>query len=219
MVIIGLTGSIGMGKSTAAGMFRAQGVPVHDADAVVHDLQRPGGAALAPIEAAFPGSVVDGVLDRRGLGARVFGDPEALRRLEAIMHPLVQARARRFLARAMRERRRVVVLDIPLLFETGGETRCDLVAVVSAPALIQRQRVLARPGMTPAKFADILGRQMPDAEKRLRADWVLPTGLGRALTWRAIRRLVAAARRMRGRAYPTDPFLQRRERQRARDRS
>ena len=195
MRILGLTGSIGMGKSTAAAMFRRDGIAVHDADAVVHDLLRRGGAAVPAVEAAFPGVVRDGAVDRRALGAQVFGDPAALRRLEAILHPLVRRRLRRFLRQAGRRGDALVVLDIPLLFETGGERFCDGVAVVSAPRLLQRQRVLARPGMTPEKFAAILAAQMPDGAKRRRADWVVPTGLGRRasrLALRAVRRQALA---------------------------
>ncbi|MDR6293688.1 dephospho-CoA kinase [Inquilinus ginsengisoli] len=195
MRILGLTGSIGMGKSTAAAMFRRDGIAVHDADAVVHDLLRRGGAAVPAVEAAFPGVVRDGAVDRRALGAQVFGDPAALRRLEAILHPLVRRRLRRFLRQAGRRGDALVVLDIPLLFETGGERFCDGVAVVSAPRLLQRQRVLARPGMTTEKFAAILAAQMPDRDKQRRADWVVPTGLGRRasrLALRAVRRQALA---------------------------
>jgi len=193
--ILGLTGSIGMGKSTAAAMFRHDGIAVHDADAVVHDLLGRGGAAVPAVAQAFPEAVRDGAVDRKALGALVFGKPEALRRLEAILHPLVRRRMRRFLQQAGRRGDRLVVLDIPLLFETGGERFCDAVAVVSAPQLLQRQRVLARPGMTEKKFAAILAAQMPDREKRRRADQVVPTGLGRRparLALRALRRRVLA---------------------------
>ncbi|TSD88994.1 dephospho-CoA kinase [Mycobacterium sp. KBS0706] len=195
MRILGLTGSIGMGKSTAAAMFRHDGIAVHDADAAVHDLLRRGGAAVPAVAQAFPEAVRDGAVDRKALGALVFGKPEALRRLEAILHPLVRRRMRRFLQQAGRRGDRLVVLDIPLLFETGGERFCDAVAVVSAPRLLQRQRVLARPGMTREKFAAILAAQMPDREKRRRADQVVPTGLGRRptrLALRALRRRVLA---------------------------
>ncbi|NBC96970.1 MAG: dephospho-CoA kinase, partial [Deinococcus-Thermus bacterium] len=174
MIVLGLTGSIAMGKSTAAAMLRRIGVPVHDSDAAVHALTGPGGAAVPAIAAAFPGTVTatatGAAVDRRALGARVFGDPAALARLEAILHPLVRARSHAFLCRQARHRMPVVVLDIPLLFETGAEARCDRVLVVSAPAFLQRARVLARPGMTEAKLAGILARQMPDAEKRRLAD-------------------------------------------------
>jgi len=186
--VLGLTGSIGMGKSTAAVMFARLRVPVFDADAAVRALQGPGGAALAAIEAAFPGVTGSAGLDRSALGARVFGDVEALRNLEAIMHPLVAAARARFLDR--HRFARMVVLDVPLLFETGGDAACDAVAVVSAPAQVQRARVLARPGMHAAKLDAILAQQMPDAEKRARADFVLPTGRGRAVTRRAVRALV-----------------------------
>lgn len=189
MIVLGLTGSIGMGKSTVAAMFRRLRVPVFDADATVHTLQGPGGAALPAIDAAFPGVVTDGVLDRAKLGASVFGDTARLRRLEAIVHPLVDAARSRFLAR--HRRRPLVVLDLPLLFERGGASGCDLVAVVSAPAAVQHARVLARPGMTEEKFTDILARQVPDARKRALADIVIPTGGTRAATWRVVKTVVA----------------------------
>ncbi len=188
MMIIGLTGSIGMGKSTVAGMFRKLGVPVFDADAEVRRVQGPGGRALAAIEAAFPGSTHAGGLNREKLGAAVFGDREALRRLEMILHPLVADAQSGFLG--ANRRKAVVVLDVPLLFEKGGWQRCDLSVVVSAPFRVQRARVLARPGMTPEKFASIIKAQMPDAEKRRRADVVIETGRGRRHTWLAVQRLV-----------------------------
>lgn len=191
MIVLGLTGSIGMGKSTVAAMFRRLRVPVFDADATVHALQAPGGAAIAPIDAAFPGVVADGVLDRAALGAAVFGDNDRLRALEAIVHPLVAAERARFMVRY--RTRRLVVLDIPLLYERGGAGQCDLVAVVSAPADIQRARVLVRPGMTPAKFDAILARQVPDAEKQALADVVIPTGGSKIATWRAVKAIVASA--------------------------
>lgn len=188
-LVIGLTGSIGMGKSTVAAMFRRLKVPVFDADAVVHGLQGPGGAALPAIEAAFPGTTGPEGLDRQRLGALVFGDAAALQRLEAIVHPMVGAAQARFLLR--HRRRPLVVVDQPLLFEMGGADKVDVVVVVSAPAAVQRARVLARPGMTPEKFAAILAKQMPDAEKRARADVVVPTGCGKTRTRRAVGRLVA----------------------------
>lgn len=190
MIVIGLTGSIGMGKSTATTTLRRLGVPVFDADAAVHRLQARGGRAVAPIGAAFPGSVVDGKVDREALRRAVLGDPSALKRLERIVHPLVRDAERRFLARARRAGRRLVVLDIPLLLETGGEKRVDLVVVVSAPAAVQAVRVLRRPGMTPERLESIRARQMPDAEKRRRADHVVPTGLSRRFAQAAILRLV-----------------------------
>lgn len=190
MRILGLTGGIGMGKSTAAATFRRHGVPVFDADAAVHRLQAKGGRAVAPIGRAFPGTLRDGAVDREALRRAVLGDRAALARLERIVHPLVRDEERRFLARARRAGRRLVVLDIPLLFETRGEARCDAVVVVSAPAATQRARVLRRPGMTPERLAAILARQTPDAEKRRRADHVIRTGLSRAHARRAIRRLL-----------------------------
>ena len=194
MKILGLTGSIGMGKTTAAAMLRRLGLPVHDADAAVHALFAPGGAAVAAVDAAFPGVVVHGAVDRVRLGAIVFGDAEALKRLEAIVHPLVRAAERAFLARQKRHRAALVVLDVPLLLESGGDRRCHKVAVVSCTAVLQAQRVLARPGMTMARLAAIRAKQMPDAEKRRRADFIIPTGMGKPL---ALRRLKAAIRMMR----------------------
>lgn len=193
MKILGLTGSIGMGKTTSAAMLRRLGLPVHNADATVHALFAPGGAAVAAVEAAFPGVVTAGAVDRVALGARVFGDGLALKRLEAIVHPLVRQAERKFLAMHRRRRTALVVLDIPLLFESGGEQRCDSIIVVSCPAFLQAQRVLARPGMTEARLRIILARQMPDWEKRKRADFVVQTGLGRIF---ALRRLKAVVRRM-----------------------
>lgn len=174
--VLGLTGSIGMGKSTTAAMFRAAGVPVHDADATVHALYTAEAAPL--IEAAFPGTTHGGAVDRQKLSAAVLGDAAAIARLEAIVHPLVAARRDAFLAGARAGDAALVVLDIPLLFETGGEGLCDAVAVVTAPAAVQRARVLARPGMTPERFEAILARQTPDSEKRSRAHLVIDTGRG-----------------------------------------
>ncbi len=178
MRVIGLTGSIGMGKSTTAAMFRELGAPVHDADAAVHELYDVGGAAVAPVGAAFPGVVRDGRIDRQALSARVLDDPQALARLNAIVHPLVGAHRDRFLAEAERRGAELVVYDIPLLFETGGHESVDAIVVVTAPAETQRARVLARPGMTPERLDAILARQLPDAEKRARADYVIETGRG-----------------------------------------
>jgi dephospho-CoA kinase len=209
MVIVGLTGSIGMGKSTAATMLRQMGVPVYDADAAVHRLQAPGGRALPPIEAAFPGVVKGGVLDRQALGARVFGNREALRKLEAIVHPLVAREQRTFVKRAAMRGAPMVVLDIPLLFEGLGERRVDGVLVVSAPAFLQRLRVMARPGMTAEKFAGILKQQVPDSLKRRKATVVIPTGLGLAPTRRALAAAVRALSRQSGRAWPGNPWRDR----------
>jgi len=194
MMVLGLTGSIGMGKSTAAIMLRHLGVPVHDADAAVHALLGNRGAAVAAVGAAFPGVVAGAAVDRGKLGARVFGDAAALARLEAILHPLVRESARSFLLQAARRREPLAVLDIPLLYETGAEAICDAVAVVSAPAFLQRSRVLGRRGMTAARFAAILARQMPDAEKRRRADFVVETGLSRSATLRRLDGIVKLLR-------------------------
>jgi dephospho-CoA kinase len=176
MFILGLTGSLGMGKSTTAGFFAAAGVPVHDADAVVHRLYE--NEAVPAIEAAFPGTTTAGKVDRVKLAARVLDDPAALRRLEAIVHPLVRAAETRFLAEAQQRGAPVVVLDIPLLFETASHQRVDAIVVVSAPGEIQRQRVLARPAMTAEKLDALLARQMADSEKRGRADFVVDTSRG-----------------------------------------
>ncbi len=192
MILLGLTGSIGMGKSTVASMLREFGVPVFDADAEVRSLQGPGGAALPAIEAAFPGTTgADGV-DRAKLGQSVFGDPAALARLEAIVHPLVRDAQAAFMVRHADEA--VVALDVPLLFEKGGWRGVDATMVVSAPLELQRARVLARPDMTPEKFEAILATQMPDAEKRARADFVIDTGCGLAETRAAVRRIVDCLR-------------------------
>jgi dephospho-CoA kinase len=176
MFLLGLTGSIGMGKSATAKMFAEEGVPVHDADAVVHRLYE--GEAAPLIEAAFPGTTSGGKVDRAKLGQRVLGDDDAIKRLEQIVHPLVTAARERFVAEAERNGAAVAVLDVPLLFETGGDKRCDAVVVVSAPADIQRTRAFERPGMTDEKFTAIMAKQMPDAEKRRRADFVVDTSKG-----------------------------------------
>jgi len=180
MLLVGLTGSIGMGKSETAKMFARHGVPVCDSDATVHALYDRGGAAVEPVGAAFPGVVVDGRIDRERLSREVVGKPEALRKLELIVHPLVGLAQRAALQAAADSGAKMVVLDIPLLFETGGRARVDVVVVVSAPGDVQRQRVLARPGMTPEKLDAILLKQMPDAEKRSHADFVVDTSQGLA---------------------------------------
>lgn len=195
--IIGLTGSIAMGKTTVATMLRGCGVPVFDADAAVHRLTAPNGTALEAISAQFPGVVSGGVLDRRKLAERVFANQAALHDLERILHPRVGEQRRAWLGRQRRRRARVVVNDVPLLFETGGETGCHQVWVVTAPAFLQRQRVLRRAGMTPEKLAAVLRRQTPDAVKRRRADVVLPSGLGRAFTLRRIKRALRILVRIR----------------------
>ena len=176
MIRVGLTGSIGMGKSTTAQMFREAGVPVLDSDQIVHDLYR--GEAVAPIDAAFPGVAVEGVVDRGRLAERVLGNPEALKKLEDIVHPLVWAARDRFLKEEEEKGTRIVVYDVPLLFETGADRTVDAIVVVSAPEDVQKARVLARPGMTEEKFAAILAKQVPDAEKRALADFVIHTGNG-----------------------------------------
>jgi dephospho-CoA kinase len=201
MFILGLTGSLGMGKSTTARLFAEEGVPVHDADAVVHRLYE--GEAVPAIERAFPGTTVDGRVDRNKLSARVLSDAEALRRLEAIVHPLVQQAERSLLAQARARGENVAVLDIPLLFETGGDQRVDAVVVVSAPPEVQRARVLERPGMTVDKLEAMLARQMPDAEKRRRADFVVDTAHGFEAARAQVRAILAAVATMPKRIRPT----------------
>jgi len=186
--ILGLTGSIGMGKSTVAEMFEKQGVPVFDADAAVREMQDPGGSLVEAIEAAFPGTTGPEGVDRAKLGQAVFGNAEALARLEAIVHPEVRTARAEFLRKHARAK--LVVFDIPLLFEKGGVEEVDAVLVVSAPPEVQRARVLARPGMTEERFARILALQLPDAEKRARADHVLDTGRPLTKTWLDVVRLV-----------------------------
>lgn len=176
MIVLGLTGSIGTGKSTTAAMFQDLGVPVHDADATVHDLYRTD--AVAPVAERFPEALKDGVIDRKALSAVLAQAPERFRELEAIIHPLVRAREKAFLDAQRRNGSALVLLDIPLLYETGGDKRVDKVVVVTCDPETQRQRVLARPGMTAEKFELILSRQMPDAEKRRRADFLIDTGRG-----------------------------------------
>jgi dephospho-CoA kinase len=178
MRIVGLTGSIGMGKSTTSGLFAEAGAAVYDADAAVHELYGPGGAAVEPVGAAFPGVIVDGGVDRARLSKHVMGNPEALKALEQIVHPLVGGHRQTFFEQARRDQREIVILDVPLLFETGGDRALDAVVVVSAPSDMQRARVLARPDMTPEKLDAILARQTPDSEKRQRADFVIDTSTG-----------------------------------------
>lgn len=218
MLIVGLTGSIGMGKSTASKLLRQMGVPVYDADAAVHTVQGPNGEALPAIEAAFPGSVRNGKLDRAALGAKVFADPAALRHLESIVHPLVQARQRAFLKRHAARRTPIVVLDIPLLFEGNGHRRVDATLVVSAPAFLQKRRVLARPGMSEAKFFDIVRRQVPDHAKRRLADAVIPSNGGIAPTRRALAAAIRDLAQRRGTAWPPKPWRERWTAQLARQR-
>ena len=184
--VLGLTGSIGMGKSATADLFRKLGVPVHDADATVHRLYR--GRAVPLIGKTFPGTVADGAVDRTKLGAAVLNSPERMKQLEAIVHPLVREEEENFLARV--SALPIAVLDIPLLFETGGETRCDAALVVTAPAEVQRERVLARPGMTAEKFSAILAKQMPDADKRARAHFLVDTSRGFASAQAQVRSIL-----------------------------
>ncbi len=191
MKIIGLTGSIGMGKTTAAQLFRRRGVPVYDADRAVHGLSAKGGRAVPAIERAFPGVVVDGAVDRSRLGALVFKDSQALKKLEAILHPLVAEQRHAFLRRMRARRKKAVVLDIPLLFETGNDVLADVIVVVSAPAFLQTARVMKRPGMSAEKLAGILSHQMADSDKRRRADLVVRTGAGKRAAQAQIDRLLA----------------------------
>jgi dephospho-CoA kinase len=194
MFILGLTGSIGMGKSATAKMFADEGVPVHDADAVVHKLYE--GEATPLIEAAFPGTTQGGTVDRTRLGQRVLGDAAAIARLEQIVHPLVTQARERFLAEAERSGATIAVLDVPLLLEAGGERRCDAVVVVSAPAEMQRARAFERPGMSDGKLSAILAKQMPDAEKRGRADFVVDTSLGFDAARAQVREILKAVAKM-----------------------
>lgn len=207
MIHIGLTGSIGMGKSTTAQMFREAGIPVYDADAAVADLYVRGGAAVEPLEAAFPGVTRDGAVDREALRLRVLGDDAAMTRLNAVVHPLLGRDRLEFHQKAEASGADVMVFDIPLLFETGGERNMDAVVVASAPAEVQRARVLAREGMTPDRLDAILARQVPDAEKRARADFVIDTGQGLEVAREGVRQVLAAVRdpgfRSR-RAHPSD---------------
>jgi dephospho-CoA kinase len=193
--MVGLTGSIGMGKSETLKLFARLGLPVYDADAAVHALYDQGGAAVTPIAKAFPGAVTGGRVDRARLAAIVAADESAFKTLEAIVHPLVRQMEREFLAAAAKRGNDVVVLDIPLLFETGGRRRMDAVVVVSAPKEVQRQRVLSRSGMTPEKFEAIHARQVPDAEKRVQADFVIETGKGLEHAYEQVKRVAAELRR------------------------
>jgi len=194
MFVLGLTGSLGMGKSTTAKFFAEEGVPVHDADAAVHRLYE--GEAVPLIEAAFPGTTAAGKVDRDKLAQQVLGDTAAIKKLEEIVHPLVRADEQRFLAEAAASGATVAVLDIPLLFETGGDDRCDAVVVVSAPAEMQRARAFERPGMNEAKFQAILAKQMPDAEKRARADFIVDSGRGFEAARGQVRDILARVSKM-----------------------
>ncbi|MGE4250701.1 MAG: dephospho-CoA kinase [Parvibaculaceae bacterium] len=195
MIVIGLTGSIGMGKTTTARMFAEAGVPVSESDAIVHRLYDEGGAAVAPVAAAFPGVVAQGRIDREKLAAHLRAHPRDFARLEAIVHPLVRAEQDVFLAEARRRKACLAVLDIPLLFETGRDRDVDKIVVVSAPAAVQRRRVLARPGMTEEKFAAILARQLPDQEKRKRADFIVDSDHGLDYARTEVRHIIDALSR------------------------
>ncbi len=191
MMVLGLTGGIGMGKSTVAAMLRAFGFPVHSADEAVHALLGKGGAAVRAVAKAFPESLKDGAIDREILGQTVFHDPAQLERLEAILHPLARKAERAFVRRTRQSGARAAILEIPLLFETGAETRCDAVLCVTAPRKTQKERVLRRPGMTEGKFRRICARQMTNAERLRRADHVIPTGTTRAATEKSLRRVLS----------------------------
>ncbi len=206
MFILGLTGSIGMGKSTAAAQLRRLGLPVHDADAAVHALMGPGGAAVAAVGAAFSGVVKNGAVDRQALGAKVLGDDAAIRRLEAILHPLVRRSEKKFLAACARRGVALVVLDIPLLFETGGDARCDAVLVVHCRPALQRRRVLARPGMTEKKFESILARQIPAQEKIRLADFAVNTGIDRHTALMDLKRIVKLLSGCKGRVWAPSSY-------------
>jgi len=195
MVVLGLTGSIAMGKSTAAAMFRSLRIPVFDADRTAHRLLARGGTGVAPVVAAFPGTERNAAIDRDAVAAKVFADPAALCRLESVLHPLVRREQTTFLEVHARRQASLVVLDIPLLFETAGDLACDHVAVVSAPGFLQLQRMLTRPGMTRDRAAAVLSRQMTDTEKRRRADFIIPSGLGRAFTFHTIKGIVQQVRK------------------------
>lgn len=201
-MILGLTGSIGMGKTVAAKNFRRLGIPVHDADQAVHDLLGNSGEAVAMIAEMFPEALKKGKIDREAIAQRVFGDTDALARLERILHPMVQKRERAFLGCSARRGCRRVILDIPLLFETGAEDRCDAVITVSAPKFLQEKRVLKRSGMTRKRLESILARQTPDAEKRRRSDFVVLTGLGHDFGLLQIRNIVRLTRDWRGQNWP-----------------
>ncbi|MFL5334957.1 MAG: dephospho-CoA kinase [Geminicoccaceae bacterium] len=202
MIVLGLTGSIAMGKSRAAARFRAFDVPVFDSDAQVHALFAAGGGAVAAVAQAFPGSLAaGGGIDRQALGLMTLGRPDELRRLEVLVHPLVRASQRRFLATTCRAGARLVVLDVPLLFETGGHRRVDAVALVWASAMLQAQRALRRPGMTAAKLSQIRARQLPDAWKRQRADFVIPSGYDGGELARQVGRVIEQALQLRPRAW------------------
>lgn len=198
MKILGLTGSIAMGKTEVGRMFAAEGIPVFDADQAVHDVLGRGGKAVDRVAALFPGVKTDDAIDRKALGDQVFGRPDQLRRLVSILHPMVRVERKRFTRLARVRGEALIVYDIPLLFETGGDRACDAVAVVTAPARVQRRRLMRRPGMTEAKLEAILKEQMPDREKRRRADFIIHTGQSKAETRREVRAVIRAMKRKKG---------------------
>ena len=201
MIIAGLTGSIGMGKSETAKMFRALGIPVYDADAAVHAIYAPGGSAVAPVEAAFPGVTNANGVDRDALAKRVLNDPAALKKLEAIVHPLVGLEQQKFLEQAAAENRELIVIDVPLLYETGGQKRVDCVVLVSAPYELQRERVLARPGMSEEKFQSILAKQVTDAQKRQLADYIIDSSQGLESAMAQVAALIPLLKKVPARAW------------------
>ncbi|HEX4890378.1 MAG TPA: dephospho-CoA kinase [Alphaproteobacteria bacterium] len=201
MVIVGLTGSIGMGKSETAKMFRRLGIAVYDADAAVHGIYAPGGSAVAPIEEAFPGVTGPNGVDRDALAKRVLNDPAALKKLESIVHPLVGLEQQKFLAQAAAEKAEMIVIDVPLLYETGGQKRVDCVVLVSAPYELQRERVLARPGMSEEKFQSILAKQVPDAQKREQADYIIDSSKGLEAAMAQVEALIPLLRKVPARAW------------------
>lgn len=203
MIVLGLTGSIGMGKTTAANALSRMGLPVHDSDSAVHRLFAKGGAAVEPVSKTFPSAIRDDAVDRVALGSLVFGDNAALARLEAIVHPLVRRESQDFLKRCGLHRRRIAVLDVPLLFEVDRDGECDFTILVTAPSFIQAQRVLRRPGMTEQRLAEIRFRQMPDREKRRRADFIVETGLGKRESLRRLLHIVRLVRE--GEQRPKNP--------------
>jgi len=207
MIILGLTGSIGMGKTTASDSFRRFGIPVHNADWAAHDMMRKGGEAVRSMAAMFPAAICKGGVDRQIIAQEVFADAKALDRVEKILHPLVRLRERRFLNHCARQCRSMVVLDVPLLFETNGERRCDGVITVSAPKIVQRQRVMGRPGMSLERFHAILARQLSDEEKRKRSDFIVLTGIGRHFSFLQIQKIVRLTKRWKGKHWPQGQII------------
>jgi dephospho-CoA kinase len=202
MIILGLTGSIGMGKTTASDNFSKIGIPVHDADQAVHEMMSEGGEAVVIMSEMFPASIRDGSIDRKVIAEEVFSNGKALNKIEKTLHPLVRLREKKFLGDCARQGKKVVILDVPLLFETGGEKRCDGVITVSAPKYIQRQRVFNRPGMTPERLKAILSRQISDFEKRKRSDFIILTGLGRYFSLIQAQKIVRITKNWKGQHWP-----------------